>query len=242
MMSRFVGFVLICACLVLLPGPSTRAQLTTISGNLKVTVGSSFEFSFVELHQLPKQETNPWGGATFTTSPFNVDFGTLAPVSDNQGNVLYMEGAYWYSVMLIANTSGQAYHIAYQGAQTTGGLPDSAVLMMPDYSEADILGVAPFTVVQGPMPASAFLGSPTSAFGTGTVYTSEAAGSGRIIRAYFTISGPPAGAQYPFNYSRGYTSAGAGVGVQQLYTAWQPITPNQSPGVYSGTFTFTLTP
>lgn len=231
LMLAFAGFT-----------PSTDAQVTTISGTMKVTVGTSFEFSFVEVHQLSSTETNPWAGTKFGLGPFNIDFGTLQAVRDAQNNVLFMEGQNWYSVMMIANTSGQPYHLTYQGAQTSIGLPNNSVLLLPDYSEADLLGTGTFQVAQGAMPSGAFLGTPASAFSSTTVYTSDTTGTSKIIRAYLTISGPPAGSSFPFNYSRGFTATGAGVGVKQDFTSWVPITPAQASGVYTGTFTFTLTP
>lgn len=222
-------------------GGGAQTSVVGPSGPIRATVGSTLEFTLSRIVRMDADagESDPFLQGTII-SPASFDFGTLRAVSDNAGNVLYMRGHYYFYVLFIAATSGRRYKISETGTDLTssGGqtLPRNAVLLIPDYQWLDELG----GVAQGAPPSGAFLGPVTTVSDTDSlVYQSGTAGEGRLVRAIVAIGGPEAGMQFPSNYSLGHNST-TGEGTLQQFTLWQPVTPDQQAGDYTGTITFTL--
>lgn len=181
----------------------------------------------------------------WNSSPSSLDFGTLAEVNNTAtGAFYYMAGANGYAVVMYPVSSGRAFTIQETGTVLTNGggatIPSAAYVMTPDYQTQDLLG----TVAQGSMPAGASLATPRSAVGTSsTVYTSDASGTAKAVRAFLAITGPDSSG-YIRNYAQGHNGS-AGVGAAQYYQGngqnnWQPVTKNQPSGSYTGSVTFTV--
>lgn len=239
--------VLMVAAMFLVAGvaPEVFAQVAGPSGSATVTVPPYLEFSMRIVKRMDSDagQTNPWTqGTDISTSP-SFNFGTLRPVNDSTGKLLYMRGQYYYAVLMIASTSGRRYRITQTGTQLSGSgatIPRESVLLIPGYQWDDELLVG---TPQGAPPSGAVVGPVTSAcLGTPQlVYEDNGSGLGRIVRAFIAISGPGSGADWPSNYTLG-TNGSAGQGTLQEYTDWRPITKDQVSGTYgSSTISFTLT-
>lgn len=243
MKKRLIVWTVVCALLALETAPMTYAQTSaagpTGSATAQVPQFLEFTLSRVVRMSVAAGDTNPFTQGTILTTPaFN--FGTLARVTDAQGNFLFMRGEFFYYVLMIAATSGRRYKITETGTQLTGPggvlLPRESVLLVPDYQWLDQLG----GVAQGAPPGTAQVGPVVSASNTDSlVYQSDNAGLGRLVRTVIAISGPAAGSSFPFNYSLGFNGA-VGQGARQDFTAWRAIGPDQTSGAYSGQITFTL--
>jgi hypothetical protein len=196
---------------------------------------------------------SPFNQGTDVSSSPSFNFGNLSKVIDNDptsltyNQFLYMQGQYFYYVLMIASTSGRRYIITESGTQLAAGsakIANESVVLAPGYQWDDKLGGVPQL---GP-PTGAYVGpvaAATSTTGTtqATVYQSDPGGLGRVVRAVVAISGPakgtPAG-RGPFNTSLG-TNGTTLMGTPQYFDAWKAITPDQPSGSYNGTITFTLT-
>ncbi len=252
MFKKIMVTVAVAALLSMSAAPLAWAQQTSAAGptgSAKANVPSHLEFSMDTVKKMDSTqgETDPWNQGVAVDPP-EFDFGVLRevydtnPTSQTYGQFLYMKGKFYYYVLLIASTSGRRYKITETGTQLTGpggALARESVLLVPDYQWVDTLG----GIAQGAPPTGAYLGPVASAtpLSESLVYQSDINGQGRIVRAIVAITGPPAGAQYPFNYSLGYNGPSPGTGgSQQFYTQWKPVPLSQKGGDYTGSVTFTL--
>lgn len=244
MKKGLIIWVAVCAFLALNVASPATAQTTVDgpSGPASATVQSFLEFSLAQVVQMSvaNGDTDPFAQGTIQTTP-SFDFGELSPQTDASGKFLYMRGEYFYYVLMIAASSGREYKITETGSQLTGPggatIPRESVLLIPDYQWLDELG----GVAQDAPPGTAQVGPAASACNTDSlVYQSDTNGASRLVRAILAISGPPAGATYPFNWSGGYDGS-VGQGSMQEYTSWKPVGADQVAGDYTGTITFTLT-
>ncbi|MDD5019033.1 MAG: hypothetical protein PHS61_01255 [Candidatus Omnitrophica bacterium] len=237
-----IVWLVVGAFLTLDMAPVAWAQSTAVgpSGTASATVDSFLEFAMDDVVKMSvaNGDTDPWNDGTVLTTP-SFDFGKLTPEFNTGGDFLYMRGEFFYYVLMVVVSSGRRYKITETGSQLTGPggatLPREAVLLVPDYQWLDEMG----TASQGAPPTGAQVGPVTSACNTDSlVYQSDTNGASRIVRAVVAISGPAAGANYPFNYSNGY-NGNVGQGSKQEYTSWKPVGRDQVAGDYTGTITFT---
>ncbi|MBL7130629.1 MAG: hypothetical protein ISS45_04430 [Candidatus Omnitrophica bacterium] len=209
---------------------------TTISGPAYANVAEILELISGGIKQIPYDEpqgNNPW---LYPNATNGFDFGTLVYLEEEG----YLVGANFYVTLMIPVTSGRAYRITESGTSLIGEgdpIPDNAFLNIPSYQYLDELG----NETQGVMPGDAFCGPVTSAAGNGHVVYEDGGDSGeiRIIRGIIAIGQPPVDENYPINYPGGYNGA-QGIGTKYEFTSWEPVTPNQQPGDYDGSVTFTL--
>lgn len=242
MKKTLVAMVMVCSLVMFTGIPMAGAQSTAVgpSGSATATVPSFLEFSMSQVVKMSVEagDTDPFNDGTVLSSPA-FDFGTLRELKNTKDEFLYMRGEYFYYVLMIAATSGRRYKITETGSVMSGAggdLSRESVLLIPDYQWLDELG----GVAQGAPPGGAFVGSVTTACATDNlVYQSDTTGLARLVRAIIAVSGPPIGADYPFNYSRGYNGT-VGQGTKQEYLQWKPIGKDQRSGSYRGTVTFTL--
>lgn len=232
---------MVAAFLAMNAAPAAMAQSAVgPSGSAGATVPSYLEFSMSRVVKMSvaNGDSDPFSDGTVLTSP-SFDFGTLVPAEDSAGNFLYMRGEFFYYVLMIAATSGRKYRITETGSVLTGPggktLPRESVLLIPDYQWLDQLG----GVSQGAPPTAANVGPVTTACATGNLVYQSDPGVGRLVRAVIAISGPPTGARYPQNYSKGYNGS-VGQGTKQEYAAWKAVGQDQTSGRYTGTITFSL--
>lgn len=243
--KKIMSWVILAAFLSLNLTSAAYAQsVPGPSGPATAEVGEFLEFAFSKVYKMSVAEgdSDPFTDGTELLSP-DFNFGQLSEVTDIDDKFLYMQGEFFYFVMMIATTSGRRYKITETGTAMTGPggatLPTNSVLLIPDYQWKDQLVVG---VDQGAPPGSAFVGSATTASGTESlVYQSDDAGLSRMVRGAISIAGPPAGgATKPQNYSLGHNGPD-GQGSLQEFGAWEPVTQDQPAGSYDGTITFTLT-
>ncbi len=253
MFKKIMVTVAVCALLSTSAAPLALAQTTAVgpTGSAKAYVPYLLEFSMNIVKKMDSTagETDPWNqGVEIDPAAVGFNFGDLEslydtdPTSPTYGQFLYMKGTYYYYVLLLAATSGRRYKITETGSQLSGVgglLARESVLLIPDYQWQDKLG----GVAQGGPPSGAYLGPVASAtpLTESLVYQSDTNGESKIVRAVVAITGPAAGALYPYNWTLGYngTVPGAG-GSQQFYSSWKPITLAQKGGDYTGSVTFTL--
>ncbi len=158
----------------------------------------------------------PPGGTPYGTGSgdaTSLNFGTLT--KDPTYNVWVSDK--YFTVFLIASTSGRAYRIQQtctNFAAGTTNLNDS-LMLKPDYESLDeiIEGEA-----QGSMPSGDSLGSTTLAVGTSKVIYNGNSGLSRIVRAYYGLS----------------------TGADGEPTGAEPITADKVSGTYTGTVTFSV--
>ncbi len=253
MLKKTIIMVAVAALLATGAAPLAWAQTSTTgpTGSAKANVPFLLEFSMNIVKKMDSTagETDPWNqGVQINPASDGFNFGQLQQVYDTDptsltyGQFLYMKGHYYYYVLLLAATSGRRYKITETGNQMTGTggtLARESVLLIPDYQWQDTLG----GVAQLAPPSGAYLGPPASAtpLSESLVYQSDINGVSRIVRAIVAITGPPKGAQYPYNWTFGYNGPDPGSGgSQQFYSSWKPVTLAQKGGDYTGSVTFTL--
>jgi len=262
MKKKVIVWAVVCAFLGLDLAPMTFAQsVVGPSGTASATVGGLLEFSLKTVKKMQSGvDVDPFNQGTDVSSSPSFAFGNLTSVKDTTvgsptfGQFLYMRGDFFYYVLMIAATSGRRYKITETGTQLASGvntLPKESILLIPDYQWKDQQGIVGSTTdaLLAP-PTGASVGPVTSAcLSNSLIYQSDNSGLGRLVRAIVAISGPAAGSALPFNWSLG-SNGSAGQGIQQFFDGtlagqsglkWKPITPDQPPGTYSGTVTFTLT-
>jgi len=185
----------------------------------------------------------------WNTNPGSLNYGTLVPVTNNQtGEFYYMAGANAYAVIMYpVSNAGSVYYLKQSGTvlQSAGGatIPDAAYVMTPDYQNLDQINGQN----QGEMPGNAALAGPQSAVGNNhLIYTSDAAGSTRAVRAFLAITGPNEQG-YIRNWSKGYNSSNPNPDGQWNWyhggggqNNWQPVLQSQPAGQYSGSVTVTV--
>lgn len=252
MSKKMVVWTIVFAFLSMGLAPLSYAQtsVTGPTGGSTVEVPEALEFSYAKVVRMDADanETDPFNEGTDISSAPDFNFGMLKEVLDSDSAFLYMRGQYYYYVLLIATTAGRPYRITETGSQLSGNgttIPVESVLLNPLYMWADALtkDAGGNWIAQGAPPSGATVGPITTACSStpSTVYEDTNLGASRLVRAAIAIAGPAAGQTYPTNYSRGYDASGNGQGSTQTYSAWRPITKDQTTGIYSGTITFTLT-
>ncbi|MDD5291879.1 MAG: hypothetical protein PHY46_01665 [Candidatus Omnitrophica bacterium] len=252
MLKKLMVSIVVVSFVLMLAGPLTNYDRTETTATAADNVATfSVDASipqYLEINAILRTVEYDTELATYDinwdSSPSSLDFGTLVEVEDENGDFSYMAGANTYAVVMYPITSGRSYSIVQSGGvlQDAQGntIPNAAYVMTPDYQNQDLLG----TAAQGAMPIGASLAAPQSAVGNNhTVYTSDANGTAKVIRAFLAITGPDANGNI-MNYTRGH-SGDTGVGIAQYYhgngkTNWSPVTKNQPSGSYSGSVTFTV--
>lgn len=168
--------------------------------------------------ELTQANQSPWDGTTVTT----MGFGTLTHLLDGGGEAGAWFSKKYFAVMIFTNGFGKKYEVRSTCAGLTSGgnsIPANSFGLTPQYVGEDKWSSGD---AQGGKPAGATLGSAGSAITTNkSIYQSEAGGSARIIRAFYSL--PPFG------------SGGA-----LPFPGYQPIPLTQAPGTYAGTVTITI--
>lgn len=249
MLRKLIAGVIVVNFVFMLVSALTTSDLMTsevaIADNTATFGVGAIVPDFLEINAV-LHELDDDGEIIWTSNPQSLNFGTLQPVM-NETTVWFMESENAYAVVAYPVSSGRAYQLGETGTMLTNGagdtIPDGAYVMTPDYQYLDEMGGGQ----QGAMPAGAYLSPPDSAVGINrVVYTSDASGTGKAIRAYLSIRGPDENGEIK-NYREGH-DGGTGVGQEQFYydpsnpgaSNWEPVTQSQSGGSYSGSVTFTL--
>lgn len=184
MMKTYLG--LICAIALLLMPTIGLAQNTATVG-VTADVDEQLELT-IWIKQVQDEQDPGTEGTEVTSMSFGALTDTFADGSP-AGNLFCRT---WFAVFMIPSTSGRAYIVRQTSNRLTSGansIPDNCFMMSPDYQRLDEWQWTGGSAAQGPMPGGASLGSPGSAVGSNkTIYTSEAAGSSRIIRCYYSIT------------------------------------------------------
>jgi hypothetical protein len=252
MSKKMVVWTIVFAFLSMGLAPLSYAQTSVAgpTGGSSVEVPSYLEFSYAKVVRMDADanETDPFNEGTDISAAPDFDFGMLREVLDTDNVFQYMRGQYYYYVLFIATTSGRPYRITETGTQLSGAgttIARESVLLNPLYMWADALTQDSYGnwIAQGAPPSGATVGPITTACSStpSTVYEDTNLGAARLVRAAIAIAGPAAGQTAPTNYSRGYDGSGNGQGSTQTYTAWKPVTKDQTTGTYNGQITFTLT-
>ncbi len=187
--------------------PSFGEDSVTVS--VETTVPESLELSYWIRWAVEGQDPYEFGHSGDATS---IDFSSLE-WNDNLG---IWQATKYYTVFLIARTSGRSYQIK----QTSTGLVsgdnnlNNSFIMDPDYQANDKFSNG---VAQGSIPSGDSVGNASLAAGGEKIIYDSNSGKSRIVRVYYGIStGEPE-------------------------TPGEPITGDQPAGNYSGTVAFTLT-
>ena len=186
-----------------------------VTTSLPATQISATVDTVLSLGMTIKEETSP-SPLTFGPAVTSMDHGTLIRSNDvTTGAPNALRGKAFH-VWLGANTSGRPYTItSTMNAMTSGAntLPHALGVFGADALKGD------GTSAGGTLVSTAGV----DAVGTGKLlYTSSAAAPAATIQLVYGLSGGLAGGGSPF-------------------TGWVPVPPDQAPGTYSTTVTFTLT-
>jgi len=185
---------------------------------ITATVPNSSPQISVVIKELTTEGQDPWSGTTVT----EMGFGDLTHTLVGGG-----EAGVWYSpkyfcVFIFTTSYGNKYEVRStcnglsNGAST---LPAGSFMFTPGYAKEDEWSKGN---PQGNQPADSKLGNVDSGIGTDrVVYSSEAAGTNRIIRAFYSLPSYKAGGAKPY---AGYT----------------PISLDQPAGTYTGTVTVSI--
>ena len=172
--KKVISWVILAAFLSLNLASSACAQsVVGPSGPASADVGEFLQFTFSKVYKMSvaENDSDPFADGTELLSP-DFNFGQLSPVTDIGGKFLYMQGEFFYFVMMIATTSGRRYKITETGSAMTGPggatLPTNSVLLVPDYQWKDQLVIG---FDQGAPPGAAFVGPVTTASGTRNGYS-----------------------------------------------------------------------
>lgn len=193
-----------------------------------VTVSAQVPAATPEVTVVVKELTTPNQDPSTGTTVTSMNFGELTHTlaGGGEANVWYSQK--YYGVLIYANSFGNQYDIRSTcGGLASGGnsLPTGSFGITPGYSSADRFDGADPSTAQGVQPAGSSLGSAGPAItGLGSfnsVYTSEVAGSNKILRAFYSLPGYAAGGASPFS-------------------GYDPIPLSQPAGTYTGTVTITI--
>lgn len=198
-------------------GIAYAGTFANLSVSAKV-INSSPELT-LEIKELTTPEQSPWAGTTVTT----MNFGTLTHIlADGTTDAGVWYSQKYYCVIIYTQSYGHKYEVRSTCAGLTSGgnsLPAGSFGLVPGYAAADEWSAGN---AQGAKPTGAVLGDAGPAVATDKViYTSEAAASNRILRAFYSLPCKTTGGGDPFT---GYT----------------PIPLNQPNGDYAGTVTITI--
>jgi len=172
----------------------------------------------VQIKQLTAEGQEPWTGSDVTEMSFGDLSHTLADGTD--AGVWYSPK--YYCVFIFTTSYGNKYEVksTCNGLSDGGNtLPPESFMLTPGYAKEDEWSKGN---PQGDQPVDSKLGNADSAVGIDRViYTSEAAGTNRIIRAFYSLP----------SYKKG--------GVKP-YEGYKPIKLDQPAGTYSGTVTISI--
>jgi len=138
---------------------------------------------------------NPWEtqNCTNVSTTGTLDFGTLTSVlATGVGAGCYYAPNFFIVYLYPVATGGVGYQLTQSFTWTSGSLPSKSLVMTPVYAREDSFDPINPTP-QGDMPGLAQLGSRVAATTAGAlIYKSEVPGSGRIVRAQYSIPPIPA--------------------------------------------------
>ncbi len=211
--------------LIALLGLFVSAQLGYCDVN--VPVSASITATAPEMTVVIKELTtaaqllDPSSGVTRTA----MNFGTLTHLLATGADAGLWYSTTTFAALIYTNSFGRNYEVKSSCAGLSNGttsLPAGSFGLVPDYQAADRwVGTDPLTA-QGAKPTLAVLGIPGSAVATGkSIYRSEAPGTSRIIRGFYSL--PP------------YLAGGAAP-----FTGYSPIPLSQAAGTYTGTVAITI--
>jgi hypothetical protein len=220
MMKTYLS--LMCAIALLL-APTLGLAATTASVDVTAGVDEQLDLS-VDILKVVGPSDDPWADGTEVQA---MSYGSLTDT--------FLDGTFagallsntWFTVFLIAKTSGRPYTIRQTAnglSSGTDSIPDNCYLMVPGYESGDLWIWPGGSGPQGDQPSGSTLGTAGPAKATNrTIYRSEDAGTSHIIRCYYTIT-------------NGYKEDG---------TTWpgfagDSIPLDQPAGNYSGNVTFSL--
>ncbi len=172
----------------------------------------------VQIKELTAEGQEPWTGSDAT----EMSFGDLTHTLVAGGDAGVWYSPKYFCVFMFTTSYGNKYEVRStcnglsSGAST---LPAGSFMLTPGYAQEDEWSEGNS---QGAQPADSKLGNVDSAIGTDKViYTSEAAGTNRIIRTFYSLPSYKAGSAKPYE---GYT----------------PIPLDQPAGTYTGTVTISI--
>ena len=222
-MKKLVSFVTVLAVITLLGIGVCHAATQKIIDVSASVPNTSPEMSVTILKFTDgNPDNNPWTNSSQVTS---MSFGTLRHIFDDGSEADLWFGNPGFCVVMFAQAFGNAYDLRSSCAGVTSGgnrFPDNSFGLTPVYSQYDKWVWATGEKEQGVMPATATLGSAGSAVATNKlIYTSETAGSARILQAYYGL--PP------------YKLDGS-----DPFPGFEPIPLDQPPGDYNGQVTISI--
>jgi hypothetical protein len=167
-------------------------------------------------------DQNPWTNSQVVET---MDFGQLTYLLSDNSNAGLFYSATGFCAVIFAESFGKPYTIM----SSCNGIGNGSIYLnpgsfglLPVYSRSDQFVFPGGSKEQGDIPSGASLGSPGSAVGEKTIYSSEANNAtARIIQAYYGLPPYKAGGGDPFP---GYV----------------PINLTQVSGRYSATVTITI--
>lgn len=201
--------------------------------DVNVPVSASITATAPEMTVVIKQLTtaaqllNPSSGVTVTS----MNFGTLTHILATGADAGLWYSTNTFAALIYTNSFGRNYEVKSSCAGLSNGttsLPAGGFGLVPGYWGGDMWDPAVSTSWQGPnqnaatVPVGATLGTGGSAVATGkSIYRSEALGTSRIIRGFYSLPPYAAGGAAPF-------------------TGFTPIPLSQAPGTYTGTVAITI--
>lgn len=213
---------LMCAIALLL-APTLGLAASTASVGVTADVDEQLDL-IVDILKVVGPSDDPWADGTEVST---MSYGSLTDTFLDGTPAGALLSNTWFSVFLIAKTSGRAYTIRQTANGLSSGsdtIPDNCYLMIPDYQSGDLWLWPGGSGPQGSRPTGSILGTAGQAKGTNkTIYKSEDAGTSHIIRCYYTITN---GYQEDGSTWPGFTG--------------DPISLDQPAGNYSGNVTFSL--
>ncbi len=181
----------------------------------------------VVIKQLGTANQDPNTGTTVTT----MNFGTLTHMAGTVDTGCWFSTNY-FAALMYTNSFGKKYEVRSSCSGLSNGttyLPATSFGIVPAYWGGDMWDPSVSTSWQGPNQNTADVTSGAIKGTAGTavaslkpIYTSEPAGSNRIIRAFYSIPPP------------------AAVGQPVPFTGYAPMPLSQAPGTYTGTVAITI--
>lgn len=173
------------------------------------------------IKELTQPNQEPWSGKTVK----DMNFGNLTCFLADGTDVGIWYSRKYFCVFIFATSYGSQYEVRSTCAGISSGngpLPAGSFGVAPAYQPQDEWKWDGGSKQQGPMPSGAALGEAGPAVAADKrIYKSENPGSGRIIRAFYSIPCYREGGALPFS---GYT----------------PIPKIQPAGTYQGTLTISI--
>lgn len=205
--------ILMLVALLCLVSTFAYAAVTSTNVAATATVSDTPPEMTLIIKELTTPTQDPWSGTDVT----NMAFGTLTHLLSNGAEAGVWYSQKYYCVFAFTQSFGKKYEVRSTCTGVGSGansLPSGSFLVTPGYAAADEWSPG---VAQGLMPTGAALGAAGSAVVTNkAVYTSEAAGSNHILRAFYSIPN------------------------SSTVTGFSPVPLTQAPGNYSATVTLTI--